>query len=220
MQRLGLGLALRDGAAFQRQRVAFPPAGDSGFLLVFHAIDGTPPGLPDDAAFCHELHSGTFRRDDGGVLDAFFGESLDHAPGNHLIDGIVFFGEEQRLLARDEQGMVVRHLVAVHAAACRHCLRIDFLFPFGQAADEGEQLGDFGEHVFGDVAAAGSRIGDKFLFIELLRDFKRMFGGEAVFGVRFLLESGQVVEKWSFLRLLLAFGFRDGGCACSLYLII
>ena len=44
---------------------------------------------------------------------------LDHAPGNHLIDGIVLFGEEERFLTRDEQGMVVCHLAVVHAAACR-----------------------------------------------------------------------------------------------------
>ena len=30
--------------------------------------------------------------------------------GYHVIDGAVLFGEEQRLLARDEQGMVVCHL--------------------------------------------------------------------------------------------------------------
>ena len=117
MQRLGFGLSLRDGGGFQCQRVAFLPTGNGGgFLLavvlfsILLAIDGTPSGLPDDAAFCHELHSGTLCRDGGSVLDAFFGESLKHAPGYHVIDGAVLFGEEQRLLARDEQGMVVCHL--------------------------------------------------------------------------------------------------------------
>ena len=33
--------------------------------------------------------------------------------------------------------------------------------------------------------------------------------GEAVLGVGFFLERGQVVEQGSFLRLLLALGFRD-----------
>ena len=102
MQRLGFGLSLRDGGGFQCQRIAFLPAGDDGFLFLFLAIDGTPPGLFDDAAFCHELHSGTLRRNRGCVFDAFFRESLNHASGNHLIDGIIFFGEEQRFLARDE----------------------------------------------------------------------------------------------------------------------
>ncbi len=220
MQRFGFGLALRDGAAFQRQRVAFPPIGDGGFFLVLPAIDGTPSGLPDDAAFHRELHSGTFRRDGGGVLDAFLGESLNHAPGNHLINGAVLFGEEQRLLASDEQGVVVRHLAAVHTAACRLRFRLHLAFPFGQSPDEGEQLGDFSEHVFGYVAASGSRIGDELLLIELLRDFKRLFRREAVLGVGFLLERRQVVQERCFLRLLLAFGFRDGGCACRLHLII
>ena len=227
MQRLGLGLPLRDGGGFQCQRVAFLPVGNGGSFLrlivlfsVLLAIDGTPSGLSDDAAFCHELHSGTLRRNGGGVLDAFFGESLDHTPGYHLIDGVVLFGEEQRLLARDEQGMVVRHLAAVHAAACRYGFRLHLLLPFGQVADEGKQLGDFREHVFGNVAASGSRIGDELLFVELLRDFECLLRREAVLGVGLLLERGQVVQERSVLCLLLAFRFRDGGCTCFLYLII
>ena len=227
MLRLGFGLSLRDGGGFQCQRVAFLPTGNGGgFLLavvlfsILLAIDGTPSGLPDDAAFCHELHSGTLCRDGGSVLDAFFGESLKHAPDYHVIDGAVLFGEEQRLLARDEQGMVVCHLAAVQAAACRHGFRLQLVLPFGQAADEGKQLGDFREHVFGNIAASGSRIGDELLLVELLGDFKRLFRREAMLGVGFLLERGQVVQERSFLYLLLAFRFRDGGCACFLYLII
>ena len=167
-------------------------------LLFFLAIDGTPSGLPDDAAFHGELHSGTFCRDSGHVLDAFFGECLDHAPGNHLIDGAVLFGEEERFLARDEQGMVVRHLAVVHAAACRGGFCPHLVFPFGLRADEGEQLGDFREHVFGDVAASRSRIGYQLLLVELLRDFKRLFRREAVLGVGFFLERGQVVQERGF----------------------
>ena len=220
MQRFGLGLSLRDGGGFQCQRVAFLPAGEDGFLFLFLAIDSTPPGLFDDAAFCHELHSSTLHRDGGGVLDAFFGESLDHASGYHLIDDIVLFGEEQRFLARDEQGVVVRYLATVHAATCRHCLRIDFVFPFGQIADKGKELGYFHEHVFGNVAAPGSRIGDELPLVEFLCDFKRLFCREAVLGVGFLLERGQVVQKRSVLYFLLALCFRDNGCARFLYLII
>ena len=220
MQRLGFGLSFGDRGGFQCQRVAFLPAGDGGFLLVFLAIDGTPSGLPDDTAFHGELHSGTFSRDSGHVLDAFSGECLDHASGNHVIDDTILFGEEERFLSRDEQGMVVRHLATVHAAACRDGFRPHFVFPFGLRADEGEQLGDFCEHVFGDVAATRSRIGYQLLLVELLRDFKRLFRREAVLGVGFFLERGQVVQQRSVLRLLLALGFRDGGEACRLYLII
>ena len=142
MQRLGFGLSLRDGAAFQRQRVAFPPAGDGGFFLVLLTIYGTPSGLPDNAAFHRELHSGTLRRDGSGVLDAFLGERLDHAPGNHLIDGAVLFGEEQRLLASDEQGVVVCHLAAVHTAVCRDCAFACTLpFHSGKAPMKASSLG-------------------------------------------------------------------------------
>ena len=91
MQRLGLGLSFCDGGGFQRERVAFLPAGDGGFLLVLLAIDGTPSGLPDDAAFHSELHSGTFRRDSGHVLDTFFGECFNHTTGNHVIENAVLF---------------------------------------------------------------------------------------------------------------------------------
>ena len=92
MQRLGFGLSLRDGGGFQCQRVAFLPTGNGGgFLLavvlfsILLAIDGTPSGLPDDAAFCHELHSGTLCRDGGSVLDAFFGEiETEDTPKDYL----------------------------------------------------------------------------------------------------------------------------------------
>ena len=173
MQRLGFGLSFGNGRAFRCQRVAFLPAGDGNFLF-FLAIDGTPSGLLHDAAFYGKLHSGTFRRDSGHILDAFLRECLDHAPGNHLIDGIVLFGEEERFLTRDEQGMVVCHLAVVHAAACRGGFCPHLVFPFGLCADESEQFGNFGKHVFGDVAASRSRIGYQLLFVEFLRDFKRL----------------------------------------------
>ena len=70
------------------------------------------------------------------------------------------------------------------------------------------------------VAASGSRIGDEFLLVELLCDFKRLFRREAVLGVGFLLERGQVIQERSFLYLLLTFGFCDSGKAGFLYLII
>ena len=120
-----------------------------------------------------------------------------------MIDCAILFGEEERFLARNEQGMVVRHLSVVHAAACRCGFRPHLVFPFWLRADEGEQLGDFSEHVFGDVAATRSRIGYQLLLVELLSDFKRLFRREAVLGVGFLLERGQVVQKRSFLYLLL-----------------
>ena len=220
MQRLGFGLSFGDGRAFQCQRVAFLPAGDGDFLLVFLAIYDTPSGLPDDAAFHGELHSGTFSRDSGHVLDAFLGESLYHAPGNHLIDCAIFFGEKERFLTRDEQGMVVRHLAVGHAAACRGGFRPHLVFPFGQCTDKGEQLGDFGKYVFGDVAASRSRIGYQLLLVEFLRAFKRLFRREAVLGVGFLLERCQVIQQRGILRLLLAFGFRYRCGAYRLYLII
>ena len=65
-----------------------------------------------------------------------------------------------------------------------------------------------------------SRIGYQLLLVELLRDFKRLFRREAVLGVGFFLERGQVVQQGSFLRLLLTLCFRYRCAACRLYLII
>ena len=116
--------------------------------------------------------------------------------------------------------MVVCHLAVVHAAACRGGFCPHLVFPFGLCADESEQFGNFGKHVFGDVAASRSRIGYQLLFVEFLRDFKRLFRREAVLGVGFLLERGQVIQERSFLYLLFTFGFCDSGKAGFLYLII
>ena len=116
--------------------------------------------------------------------------------------------------------MVVGHLAAVHAAACRLRFRLHLAFPFGHRTDEGKQFGYFGEHIFGNVPASRSRIGDEFLLVELLCDYKRLLRREAMLGVGLFLECGQVEQEWSFFRLFLALYFRDGGCACFLYLII
>ena len=115
---------------------------------------------------------------------------------------------------------MVGHFAAVHIPACRLHLCLHLALPFGQSPDEGEQFGDFGEHVFGDVAASRSRIGDELLLVELLCDFKRLLRREAVLGVGFLLQGSEVVQQRSVLRLLLALCFCDGGCAYFLYLII
>ena len=115
---------------------------------------------------------------------------------------------------------MVGHLAAVHTASCGSGFLLHLAFPFGHRTDEGKQLGNFSKHVVGDVAASRSRIGDEFLLVELLCDSKRLLRREAMLGVGLFLECGQVEQEWSFFRLFLALYFRDGGCACFLYLII
>ena len=115
---------------------------------------------------------------------------------------------------------MVGHLAAVHTASCGSGFLLHLAFPFGHRTDEGKQLGNFSKHVVGDVAASRSRIGDEFLLVELLCDFKRLLRREAMLGVGLFLERGQVIQKRCVFCFLLAFGFRDGGCACFLYLII
>ena len=89
--------------------------------------------------------------------------------------------------------MVVGHFTVVHAAVCRLDSRSYLAFPFRQIADEGKQFGNLREHIFGNVTATSSRIGDEFLLVELLRNFKRLLRRKAVLGVGLLLERGQVI---------------------------
>ena len=89
--------------------------------------------------------------------------------------------------------MVVGHLAAVHAAAGQPVPVGHLAYPFGIAAQEGEQLGDFGKDIFGDIAAAGARIGDELLFVELLRYLQCLLRRESVLGIGFLLQGGEVV---------------------------
>ena len=166
--------------------------------------------MSDYPSFHRELHSGTLRRDGSGVFDAFLGKRLDHAPGNHVIDDTVLLGKKKWLFTRDEQGVVVSHFTAVHAAACRFSFQPHLAFRFGHITDKGEQPGDFGEHVFGNIAASGTRIGNEFLLVESLCDFKRLFCREAVFYVGFLLQGGQVVQERSLFRPLLPFYAGNG----------
>ncbi len=115
--------------------------------------------------------------------------------------------------------MVVGHFAVVHTAACRLRFRLHLAFPFGHRTDEGKQFGYFGEHIFGNVPASRSRIGDEFLLVELLCDSKRLLRREAMLGVGLFLECGQVEQEWSFFRLSLRSTFVTVAVPSSLTLL-
>ena len=115
---------------------------------------------------------------------------------------------------------MVGHLAVIHAAAGQP-VPVGYLAnPFWIAAQEGEQLGNFGKDIFGDVAAAGARISDELLLVELLRYLQCLLRREAVLGVGFLLQGGEVVEQRRVLYLLLALHLGDEQGGLRLYLII
>ena len=219
MQGLRLGLALGEADAAYGKGVAALPRRKYLFIVLF-AQHGTPSRLTDDAALGGKLRLTAEGGDGGEFLDALVGEGFHHAPGYHLIDGVVLFREEQRFLACDEQGVVVGHLAVIHAAAGQP-VPVGYLAnPFWIAAQEGEQLGNFGKDIFGDVAAAGARISDELLLVELLRYLQCLLRREAVLGVGFLLQGGEVVEQRRVLYLLLALHLGDEQGGLRLYLII
>ena len=219
MQGLRLGLTLGEAYAAYGEGVAALPMRQY-LLLALFAQHGTPSRLTDDAALGGKLRLATEGGGGGEFLDALVGEGFHHAPGYHLIDGVVLLGEEEGLLARDKQGVVVGHLATVHAAAGQPVPVGHLADPFGIAAQEGEQLGDFGKDIFGDIAAAGARIGDELLFVELLRYLQCLLRRESVLGVGFLLQGGEVVEQRRVLHLLLALHLGDEQGVLRLYLII
>ena len=76
-----------------------------------------------------------------------------------------------------------------------------------------DQLGrglDLGDHVTGQVARAGTRVGERLvLLVEALRGGERPARREAVHRVGVALERGEVVEELRALRLLLLLQLRD-----------
>ena len=137
MQGLRLGLTLGEAYATYGKGVAALPR-QKHLLLALFAQHGTPSHLTDDAAFGGKLRLAAEGGDGGEFLDALVGEGFHHAPGYHLIDGVVLLGEEEGVLARDEQGVVVGHHAAVHAAAGQPVPVRHLANPFGIAAEEGE----------------------------------------------------------------------------------
>ena len=91
MQGLGFGLALCEAyAAYGKGFSAFPSG--QYLLLAVLAQYGTPPRLTYHAALGGKLRLTAEGGNGGEFLDAFVGEGLHHAPGNHLIHGVVLLG--------------------------------------------------------------------------------------------------------------------------------
>ena len=108
-------LPLRDDDAFSILP-AFPFFGFRLLLVFFSAVfeDGTPTLFLDDFTFEDKLHilAGGSNRTD--ILHASGGEGFEHTSDYHIVDDRFLSKHVYRLLARNEQGVVVGHFLAVH----------------------------------------------------------------------------------------------------------
>ena len=131
VQGLGLGRSLCQRTGTERELSAFLPFGDDDAFSVFTAFpffgfqlflvfllavfeDSTPTLFLDDFTFENELHAfagGSNRTD---ILHASGGEGFEHTSDYHVVDDRFLPEHVYRLLARDEQGVVVGHFLAVH----------------------------------------------------------------------------------------------------------
>ena len=108
-------LPLRDDDAFSILP-AFPFFGFRLLLVFFSAVfeDSTPTLFFDNFTFEDKLHilAGGSNRTD--ILHASGGEGFEHTSDYHIVDDYFLSKHVYRLLARNEQGVVVGHFLAVH----------------------------------------------------------------------------------------------------------
>lgn len=107
--------------------------------------------------------------------------------------------------------MVVGYLPIVHAASVERCAgeRRGILPETRMLPQEGDARGDFVEHIFGNIPAAGARIAQHLFLVQALREGERAVGGEVQPGVGVPLEGGQVIQERRFLLDLPPGEFRD-----------
>ena len=170
------------------------------FLAVFE--NGTPTLFLDDFTFEDKLHilaDGSNRTD---IFHATGGKSFEHTSGYHIVDDRFLSKHVYRLLARDEQGVVVGHFLAVHRMCVQFGQSAGMDTPNGVVVQKGYQSWNFGKDIFGDMAAARAWVGNVCLFVEFLSQGKGLFCRVSVSAVRFFLQGCQIIQK----RWLL-FGF-------------
>ena len=141
VQGLGLGRSLCQGTSAERKLLTFLPLRDDDAFSVFTAFpffgfqlffvflptvfeDGTPTLFLDDFTFEDELHAFTDGSNRTDIFHTTGGKSFKHTSGYHVVNDYFLSEHVYRLLARNEQGVVVGHFLAVHR------MRIEF----GQSA--------------------------------------------------------------------------------------
>ena len=230
MQRFRPGHARTHGAARHHQCVTFRPVRQCRIpvVLTILSVHTAPACLAHDAAFrlkrqalasfaCVRHH---LRYYGSRILHTFLRKCLYHTSGNHVVDNLLVLIEGKRSVRRYQQGMVVGYFRGIHAPAVQSVQVHDFIRKCGVACQPLKQQGHFGKHIFRNMAARCSRIGDELRLIEFLHQFQRLFCRKAVLRVRFLLQCGQVVQQRRVLHLLLLFDLGHGGAHLRLYLII
>ena len=155
--------------------------------------------------------SRTLHGDGGYLLDALLRERFEHPPDNQVIDMLFLFREVERLLARNEQGVVVGHFRIIHAMSGGVFYQRQVFFPLCVSSEGGEQFRQLLIHVFGDITASRPRIGDELALVQPLGDGECLFRRVAELDIGFLLQGSKVEEQWGVLRLLLAFQCGDSG---------
>ena len=230
MQRFRSCHARTHRASCHHQCVAFRPVRQCRIpaVLAVLSVHAAPACLAHDAAFrlkCQALASFAcirhhLRYYGSRILHTFLRKCLYHASGNHVVDDLLVLVQGKRAVWRHQQGMVVSHFRGIHTTAVQFSQFPDFLRKGGVSCQPFKQQRYFSKHIFRNMAARCSRIGDELRFIELLHQLQRLFRRESVFRVRLLLQCGQVVQQRRVLHLLLLFHLGDGGAHLRLYLIV
>ena len=147
--------------------------GQGGIVLFFFIGEvehGTPAGDFDDAATHGEGNTGRLQGDGGLFHDTFAREGFEDTGGNHLVDGTLIrrkvageiLGNEQRMVVGDFGGVdaagIERLTVQGSGVGCET----------GIGREQADALGDDFEDIVGNIATAGTGVGQIFLFIERL----------------------------------------------------
>ena len=212
MQGLGLGRSLCQRTGTERKLSAFLPLGDDDafsilptfpffgfqlFLVFLLAVfdDGTPSLFLDEFSFENELHPLTDGNNRADILHATGGEGFKHTSGYHVVDDYLLSEHVYRLLACDEQGVVVGHFLAVHRMRIEFGQLAGMNPPDRMVVQKGNQGGNFGKDIFGNMSAARAWVGNVCLFVEFLSQGNGLFCRVSVSAVRFFLQGGQVIQK-------------------------
>ena len=203
VQRLGFGLPLYRFECLYRERLVLFQIWEChtpAVVLFLFAAHGTPSGGLDHRAFGLRFAAAHRRMDFRHLLDAGGGKGFEQTGGDHVVDGLFVFGKAGGQVFGYNQRMVVGHFPSVHAAAVERCSgkRRGILPETRMLPQEGDARGDFVEHVFGNVPAAGARIAQHLFLVQALRKGERAVGGEVQPGVGIPLKGGQVIEQRRF----------------------
>ena len=167
----------------------FPFFGFCLLLVFLPAVfeDGTPTLFLDDFTFEDELYTFTNGSNRTDIFHTTGGKGFEHTSGYHIVDDRFISKHVYRLLARNEQSVVIGHFLAVHRMRIQFDQSAGMNAPDGMIVQENNQGGNLGKHIFRDMTAARAWIGNVCLLVEFLRQGKGLFRRIAEPAVRFFL---------------------------------